>query len=208
MKKNITMKTGWSQITLDEFIQIDNLRKSNKPADEISIEMISILTGWKTKEIEQLPLSVVTRLINGLDFLSTPIKGSKTKKNYIFNNRKYKLDCDITDISTAKYIDYTNIMQNEDKDYLSLIALCLVPKGHNYNDGYDMEQAREDLKTITMEDYQGIVNFLLKQSVASMLVLEDCFKSQNQNQTNPESIELAKCLHNMAYSLWSVRFAK
>ena len=40
--------------------------------------------------------------------------------------------------------------------------ILLIPKGHNYNDGYDRETAMEDIGSLSVTEALGLADFFLK----------------------------------------------
>ena len=212
--ETIEMKNCWEDVTLNEFQQIDQIRTANIPVDMMALNLVSILCGKSVEWLENQRITFVTKLTHMIDFLAEDIVPAELKKEYEINGHIYELDCDISNITTAKYMDYQNYMKEEYRDQTKIASIWLVPKGHKYNDGYDIEEVYKDMGEMKMPDYKAIVNFLMRQSAAFILVSADCFKptrKEMKQMTPKKKLAVEKMqtlLHNMAYSLWCSGCAK
>lgn len=183
------IKSSWGEVTLNDFIQLTQIIQSEIPEDYQLSNIVSVLTGRTLQEIESLPLSEYKKLTSKLDFLNTtPTRHSTHSDCYEINGITYDLKADLSDLTTAQYIDYMNYSKEDPIDQTKILSCFLIPSGHNYNDGYSMEKTISELGNINILDYLTINFYLRLQSVAFTLILVDYLKNQlktvkmNKNQ--------------------------
>lgn len=202
--KKISLKNSWSSITYSEFEELTQILAADIPEDYKVVNLLSILSGLTTAEIESLPIRKIQSLLPYLDFLKTPPQETKHKDVYEVNGRKYILQAYIPAITTAQYLDYSNYMK-EDKDIIKLASCFLVPEGHEYNDGYNIEQVWLDINDMYFMDVKAIAFFLLNQYAALQLISIDSLKtSMKKMKIKKKQIKEAVApLNNMVSSLLS-----
>lgn len=165
MKKQITIKTSWEAVTLKEFEQLDQIMNADIPSDYKAVNILSVLSGEEPSLFENLPITTFATLIPKFDFLGDPIPESKVFDKYEINGHKYELHADIPSITTAQYMDYQNYMREKPVDLQKVISVFLLPEGHQYNDGYKIEEVLADINDMKIIDAQAIAFFIQRQSV-------------------------------------------
>lgn len=140
MKKE--KKMSWYDVTLGQFLKLQELFKIEDNNERI-ISIAELLLG---NEISDLPLSEFSEKIKVLDFLKEPIPEKIPIKKIEVNGRKYFMDCLLGNITTAQYLDYINLAKTN--ELCKMMGVFLIPEGHKYNDGYDMEQVFNDINDL------------------------------------------------------------
>lgn len=130
---------NWSNIT---FRQFRDLQSALEVEDETE-KAIAITQAIYGKDVIELSLPEFNKLCKNLAFLSTEIPNNITVKEVKVNGREYYFDGLLGKISTAQYIDFQNYLKMDDE--AKTFSVFMIPKGHKYNDGYDMEQVFEDI---------------------------------------------------------------
>lgn len=158
------MITGWNELTVGKFIEIYDLTDD---ADR-GLRIAACLAGMTYDEILNAPLGKTKALLQNAEFLSKQPKLKRAKGEYVLNGRKYCFSRDLNSITTAQYIDYSEMPK--DLYHLPEIgAIFLVPSGHTYNDGYDMETVTKDIREhMSYEDFNSIMGFFLGSFLISM----------------------------------------
>lgn len=213
--EKIEMKNSWNQVTVNEFIQLEQLLQADIPESYRTSHVVALLTGKSLDEIESLTAVAYTALARQLSFISEEPKYNELKDEYIINDRKYVLKADLTQISTAQYIDYQNYMKEEEKDVTKLLSCWLIPDGKEYGDGYDMKTVIEDMGELPLQDSLAICFFFRMQLGAFILILKDSLIKnlktlrKTEKRIKKEQIkQLEEFLLNMGYSLWQLPYAK
>ena len=168
--------------------------------------MLSILTGEDVRMIKALPVSEFNKLAKSVKFIYEEAKPSKIRSEYTINDHRYICKAELAGVSTGQYIDYQTYAKMTPRPSLeTFISLWLIPKGHMYNDGYDMEEVKKDILDMPVVDALGIQVFIVKQLVTLILITVDSLKSNLKKMgMNPKTIEEATSpLLSMASSLWS-----
>ena len=156
---DITIKTSWEEITWREFEQIEQILHADIPKYYKTVHLISALSNTPVEEIELLPVTEFQKLLPHIDFLTTEPETHTHKFEYEVNGRQYDFRGEFYNITTAQYIDYRSYMDEELKDITKLMSVFLIPKGHEYNDGYDMEQVRNDIGDMCWLDIRACTFF-------------------------------------------------
>lgn len=213
--EKIEIKNSWNQVTVNEFIQLEQLLQADIPESYRTSHVVALLTGKSLDEIESLTAVAYTALARQLSFISEEPKYNELKDEYIINGHKYILKADLTQISTAQYIDYQNYMKEEEKDVTKLLSCWLIPDGKEYGDGYDMKTVIEDMGELPLQDSLAICFFFRMQLGAYILISKDYLKknlktlAKTEKRIKKEQIkQLEEFLNNMAYSLWLLPYAK
>lgn len=205
----IAIKNNWEEITWGEYEQIEQIINTDIPSDYKSVHLVSVLTGRTVNDIELLPISTFTALVKHLDFLDTEPETHFHKFEYNINGREYDFKGKYNDITTAQYIDYRAYMQEEDRDIVKLMSVFLIPKGHDYNDGYDMEQVQRDINDMCWLDLRACAFFFRTQLAASILILKSSLhKTMKSSKAKKAEIkQVEESLNNLASYLLSAQFA-
>lgn len=194
------IKSSWNEVTLNEFIQLTQIIQSEIPEDYQLSNIVSVLTGRTLQEIENLPLSEYKKLTSQLEFLNTTPQRKETHSDhYEINGVTYDLKADLSNLTTAQYIDYLNYSKEDPIDQTKILSCFLVPTNHSYNDGYSIEKTISELGNINILDYLTINFYLRLQSVAFTLILVDYLK--NQLKTVKMSKSMRKTINQQIQTL-------
>lgn len=208
----LTIKNSWDEITWREYEQIEQILQTDIPSDYKSVHLISVLTGLPVEDIENLPIMTVQRLMPYLDFLYTEPETHYHQFEYTVNGHEYTFKGQLNDITTAQYIDYRTYSSEENKDVVKLMSVFLIPKGHDYNDGYDMEQVQTDISDMCWLDVRAAAFFFRVQLAAFILILKSYLEktmkatmkgmNRKQKQKTKQDIKaMQESLNNTVYCL-------
>lgn len=206
----ITIKKDWSVITYREFEELTQVLQADIPDHYRVVNLLSILSGWSVDQLESLPLFQFQSLLPNLEFLQSMPENVKHKDEYTINNRGYILHGYVPMITTAQYLDYTNYIKeaeskSESPDLVKLTSCFLIPKGHEYNDGYDMNQVWNDIYDMNFNDVRAVAFFLQLQYAALLCISRDYLeKDMKKMKIDKKKIkETITPLNNMVSSLLS-----
>lgn len=205
----ITIKNSWDSLSWKEYEQIEQIINADIPSDYKAVHLISILTGLEIEQIESLPITEIQKLIPALEFLKSEPETHKHKFEYTVNGRDYIFRGKLDEISTAQYIDYRTYMSEENKDIVKLFSCFLIPKGHEYNDGYDIEQVKSDIEDMCWLDVRAAAFFFRIQLAAYILILKSSLQKtlKGTPATKEQRKEVEASLNSMVYSLLYSRSA-
>ena len=135
-------KLGWSNITYRTLLDI---REAANIEDE-NERVYAIMEAVFGEDVLDLPLKDFNEKCKELQFLQKEIPNDLHVKDIKVNGREYYFDGLLGKITTAQYIDFQNYQKNNDEQ--KSFSVFIIPKGHKYNDGYDMEQVFNDILDI------------------------------------------------------------
>lgn len=200
----ITIKNNWDEITWKEYEQIEQILSADIPNDFKTVHIVSILTGMPVNQVENMQVTEFQKLLPHLEFLQTEPETHYHKFEYTINDREYVFKGKLEDITTAMYIDYSTYMKDENKDVVKLMSVFLIPKGHDYNDGYDMEQVQSDIGDMCWLDVRAAAFFFRIQLAAYMLILKSSLqktlKKTMKGKTRAEKKEIKKQIKELETS--------
>lgn len=155
----------WEDVSLEQYAQVYNiLIEENIPDDEkvclITQELFNI-------NVLASPLNEVRDKITTVkNLLNTPIEGNNVVNDvYILNGKRYILTNDLSKITTAQYIDYMNYINSgvDINTYNNFLAIFFVPEGHEYNDGYNLNEVKNNIDNyLSIVDATSIAGFFLR----------------------------------------------
>ena len=152
---------NWADITVAQYLQINDA--VNATYDEeggLQKRLIEIVY-----EIEDADIMTVTdylKCINSIAFIREAPTPSKVRDTYRLGTTDYTFTKDINTITTAQYFDYTQYQKQDTINMIDFISVFLVPTGHKYNDGYDINVVKEDIKTMGICEALGMMDFFSK----------------------------------------------
>lgn len=133
---------NWNNIkyrTLLDIKEAANIEDENE-------RVYAIMEAVFGEDVLDLPLKDFNEKCKELQFLQKEIPNDLHVKDIKVNGREYYFDGLLGKITTAQYIDFQNYQKNNDEQ--KSFSVFIIPKGHKYNDGYDMEQVFNDILDI------------------------------------------------------------
>ena len=129
----------WNDIkyrTLLDIREAANIEDENE-------RVYTIMEAVFGEDVLDLPLKDFNEKCKELQFLQKEIPNDLHVKDIKVNGREYYFDGLLGKIITAQYIDFQNYQKNNDEQ--KSFSVFIIPKGHKYNDGYDMDQVFKDI---------------------------------------------------------------
>lgn len=136
-----------------------------------NIEILAIYTDTTVDDILKLRPEVVGTHLADMSNVISSYKPSNSKhpKSIKINDNVYTVNYNISKLNMAQYIDFQQTIVN--KNYLenlpALLSIFIIPKGHKYNDDYDILELRNILENnMTLDEALSIVFFLKTKSIS------------------------------------------
>lgn len=138
----------WNDVKVSQFLELQEILKIEDETDK----MLSMMELFFGEDVTALPLAEFNKKTKELDFLKTEIPTNHLVNKVEVNGHKYTIDALVGHISTAQYVDFTNYMKGDVmKNLDKILAVFFVPKGHKYNDGYDMLEVIKDMNDLPID---------------------------------------------------------
>ena len=175
------MKT-WKDITLRQFNKIQDLLQE---IDEYTtLNIIDILYGVDSADMPAM--EVMNKYAHSLDFLMTTIPtNEKLKETYTINQREYNSNINLTQMTTAQFIDYQNYSKENPVDISKCLSVFIIPAGHTYNDGYDLKRVQDDIKDLDMVTINTLAFFFKKLFVLLLEITLLCLTQDTKKMNIP-----------------------
>lgn len=178
-KKKKDKKLTWDDVTTKQFFQLQAISKEMmEDAEEEKNENETIAAlfteekelDYKIKiaelffgeDVHNLSKSEFDKKYNLLTFLNEPkMKTHAPKKEIKINGRTYTVTCLAGKIPVIQVVDFLNFLN--ENDIPKAVAALVVPKGHTYNDGYNMIQVFDDINDMPCTFVNDVANFFAEQ---------------------------------------------
>jgi hypothetical protein len=205
----IKIKNSWESLTYGDYMQLVQIGEANIPENYKTTHLLSILTGESVEDLESLQITTFMKLLPHLQFLNEKPKDIEHKNEYEVNGRKYIVQADVDKICTAQFLDYSSYIKEKydtsGPNTVKLASCFLVPEGHKYGDGYDINQVWNDINDMSFLDVKALAFFLQLQYAAYILISNDCIDRQMKKMGVPKKKRRESITHlnSMARSLLS-----
>jgi hypothetical protein len=157
------MITTYEEMTLGKYL--DLLAVVNEEGlDELTrqVKIIAILSDRSEDELLHIPIGEYTALSSKLGFLmDAPKECPSVKDEYEVGGMVLVPVKDYRKLETGQYIDFKAYAPQVDEYFPQFLSVLLVPKGHRYNEGYDMDEVQKAVKEMTLPDALAVVSFFL-----------------------------------------------
>lgn len=147
----------WNNIT---YRQLLDIREAANIEDE-NERVYAIMEAVFGESVLDLDLKNFALKCKELEFLQKPIPNNLHVKDIKVNGREYYFDGLLGKITTSQYIDFQNYQKAND-EYKSF-SVFIIPKGHKYNDGYDMDQVFNDILDVPVPILFSASFFFIRQ---------------------------------------------
>lgn len=163
---------SFNKLSLGKYMEIQAISRE-EGVEEIDkqTQILSVLTGTSEDEILHLPIVEYKELVAKSEFLAPEnIKYHPVAKKYIVGGFELIPVRDFRRIETAQYIDFQTYAPDLDKYLVEFLSVILVPKGHRYNEGYDIIEVQKALREeMPVSDGVSVAAFFLTLSRKSIL---------------------------------------
>lgn len=177
MKQRDKKKMTWNDVTLYQFMELQKILQVEDGFERMCA-IAELLLG---DEVTNLPMHDFNEAVKQLEFLQTDIPTHVPPKKVEINGHKYFVDCLLGNVTTAQYVDFTN-HQKSDK-MANLLSVFIIPDGHKYNDGYDMEEVIKDIWCLPIPTVTDIAFFFGRQFAKFMKIFQS-YSIKNLKKTN------------------------
>lgn len=155
---------GWSDVTLGLMETIEDINQSHISDDDKTFRLAALFNGIEFDEFLSLPLDEAKTMVGEMGWLADSPKKAKVKKEYVLNGKKYVLMADVANMTVAQYIDFQSLTRNPQMQLSELMGIVLIPKGHQYNEGYDHNDAIDDIMSMKVEEALAVADFFTSKS--------------------------------------------
>jgi len=193
------MITSWNEMPIGVLQQINDIDSLHCSDDEKTFMATALLAGMEYDDFIQLPLEEATALVGQTTFVHYQPRQVRVRKEYQIGRRTYTLHKNIMEITTAQYINFQAVVGMGLEMHLpELMAIVLIPKGHKYGEGYDMEEVTEEIRDyMGVEDALSVADFFISKSdrlMRRMLRRSEAIMAVRRMMANKEEKEMMTAL--------------
>lgn len=155
---------SYNKLTLEKYEEIQEIsgKEGLEEVDRV-VGILSVLTGASEDDILHLPIGEFTELSAKAKFLSAEgFQAGRIAKRYKFAGWDLIPVTDYRKLETCQYIDFKTYAADMDKHLVELLSVLLVPKGHRYNEGYDIIELQKAIReNMTVTEAVTIAGFFM-----------------------------------------------
>ena len=177
-----------------------------------NVEILAIYADTTVDSILKLrPDEVGTYLAEMSEAISSyKPSNSKRPKKIKINDQVYTINYNVGKLNMAQYIDFQQIIVK--KNYLenlpALLSIFIIPKGHKYNDDYDILELRNILENnMTLDEALSIVFFSKMKSTSliktKLLYYKAMLKTMRWTTRDKQTKETLRMAENQLSTLES-----
>jgi len=139
---------SYNRLPLGKYIEIQEVTRNESLEDiDKQVQILSILTGIAEEEILHLPIQEYKELVVKSGFLDPEgINYHPIAKKYLVGKYELVPVTDFRKLETAQFIDFQTYAPDLDKYLIEFLSVILVPKGHRYNEGYDIMEVQQAIR--------------------------------------------------------------
>lgn len=155
---------SYNKLTLGKYMEIQEVSRNESLEDiDKQVQILSILTGVAEEEILHLPIQDYKELVAKSSFLDPEnINYHPVAKKYLLGKFELIPCRDFRKIETCQYIDFQTYAPDLDKYLVEFLSVILVPKGHRYNEGYDILEVQKAIREeMSVSDGVSLAGFFL-----------------------------------------------
>lgn len=175
------MKKSWRDVTIDEYFNlVDRLSDEGLTEYEREVILVSFVTGLSEDKVWDMTIGEFkANQLNTAFMKEFNVARDCNFKTIQLAGEKYDVCTDLHNFTVAQYIDFqTFYAQRKDNANIlaSLLACFIIPHGHGYADGYDVNDLKmkiiNGLDILTAEE---LLFFFLKRYLLSMRATANYF---------------------------------
>ena len=155
---------NFNRLTLGQYQEIQEI-SGNESLEDIDkqVQILSVLTGVAEEEILHLPIQEYKELVVKSGFLNPEnINYHPIAKKYILGGFELIPCRDFRKLETCQYIDFQTYAPDLDNHLVEFLSVILVPKGHRYNEGYDILEVQKAIREeMSVSDGVSLAGFFL-----------------------------------------------
>lgn len=165
------MITSYNQLPLGLFLDIRALQEDgNLDPIDLRVAVVAALTGKTEREVLDAPIAESSEWFAAASFLERDAEiPRRISDAYDLGDWQLIPSTDLRKITTAQYIDFQAFAPGGEKTLPQLLSVFLVPKGHAYNDGYDMAAVQKAIRDrLCVTEVLALSAFFLTRYAASI----------------------------------------
>ena len=140
---------NYRKLPIGKYNEIVKLCETEMDEVDRKVKIVGILTGLTEEEVLNLPLTEFTECCAKAQFLDKECPENlipSVSKSYPVGGFNLAPVTDMRKVTTAQYIDFLSFSKDKEHNIVEMLSCFLVPKGMDYNEGYDILDVHNAIK--------------------------------------------------------------
>ena len=140
---------NYRKLPIGKYNEIVKLCETEMDEVDRKVKIVGILTGLTDEEVLALPLTDFTECCAKAKFIDLPCPETlipSVSKSYPVGGFNLVPVTDMRKVTTAQYIDFLSFSKDKEHNIVEMLSCFLVPKGMDYNEGYDILDVHNAIK--------------------------------------------------------------
>jgi hypothetical protein len=140
---------NYRKLPIGKYNEIVKLCETEMDEVDRKVKIVGILTGLTDEEVLNLPLTEFTECCAKAKFIDLPCPETlipSVSKSYPVGGFNLVPVTDMRKVTTAQYIDFLAFSKDKEHNIVEMLSCFLVPKGMDYNEGYDILDVHNAIK--------------------------------------------------------------
>ena len=160
-------KHSWKDINLKEYKKIVEI--NNRELDSVlekNISVLAVLLGVSEDVLYGIGIAELKSLLKDVEWINkeeyTYTNKIKNLDKLVIDGIEYTVNADINKFTVAQYLDFQTFWDKRNEYMGNLLAVFIIPKGHKYNEGYDVIELADRLEEVfSLDDWNDVCFFFL-----------------------------------------------
>jgi hypothetical protein len=140
---------NYRKLPIGKYNEIVKLCETEMDEVDRKVKIVGILTGLTEDEVLALPITDFTECCAKAKFIDLPCPETlipSVSKSYPVGGFNLVPVTDMRKVTTAQYIDFITFSKDKEHNIVEMLSCFLVPKGMDYNEGYDILDVHTAIK--------------------------------------------------------------
>ena len=169
------IKKSWSEVTVDQYIELMNAASAYEKPIEAHIAMIALMLDTDIDTVKSLPLATIEKI--DIAWIYKPQQDFGVDTEIVAQNGlTYCIAANPMNMTFGQWIDYDQVSRvdalNTFEKIPYILSFILIEKGKEYGkESLNASQKIELMRNLSMDKAMGIINFFLLASLHSKIHL-------------------------------------
>ena len=140
---------NYRKLPIGKYNEIVKLCETEMDEVDRKVKIVGILTGLTDDEVLALPITDFTECCAKAKFIDLTCPETlipSVSKSYPVGGFNLVPVTDMRKVTTAQYIDFITFSKDKEHNIVEMLSCFLVPKGMDYNEGYDILDVHTAIK--------------------------------------------------------------
>lgn len=163
---------NYRKLPVGKYLEIVELCETEMDEVDRRVRIVGILTGLTEDEVLNLPLTQFSEYCAAARFLDEQCPENlipAVSRSYPVGGFVLVPVTDMRKITTAQYIDFQTFSKDKEKYLVEMLSCFLVPRGCDYNDGYDITDVHDAIRDeMSVAEVLALLAFFFKSWMTSI----------------------------------------